>query len=70
MPAAVIRKATIEDSSLILGFIKELARYEKAEEEVVATVEEIEKIYSAIALQQKHLFVPLTIRRSALQYTF
>jgi GNAT superfamily N-acetyltransferase len=38
----LIRKAAIEDASLILGFIKELARYEKAEEEVIATVEDIE----------------------------
>lgn len=31
-----IRKATIEDSALILRFIRELAVYEKAEHEVVA----------------------------------
>jgi GNAT superfamily N-acetyltransferase len=36
-----IRKATIEDSSLILKFVKELARYEKAEHEVLATEEHI-----------------------------
>ena len=38
-----IKKATIEDSSTILNFIKELARYEKAEDEVIATVEDIEQ---------------------------
>ena len=42
MPELLIRKAAIEDASLILGFIKELARYERAEEEVIATVEDIE----------------------------
>ena len=34
-----IREATIEDTGLILEFIKELARYEKLENEVVATEE-------------------------------
>ena len=38
----MIRKATIADASLILEFIKELATYEKAEDEVIATVEDIE----------------------------
>ncbi len=42
MPEILVRKASIEDSGLILGFIKELARYEKAEDEVIATVEDIE----------------------------
>jgi len=32
----------IEDASLILGFTKELAIFEKAEDEVIATVEDIE----------------------------
>lgn len=36
-----IRKATIKDSNLILNFVKELARYEKAEHEVLATEEHI-----------------------------
>jgi len=43
LPQIAIRKATIKDSSLILGFIKELAIYEKAENQVIATVEDIEK---------------------------
>ena len=38
-----IRKATIDDASLILDFVKELATYEKAEDEVVATVEDIQR---------------------------
>ena len=38
-----IRKATIDDSSLILNFIKELATYEKAQDEVLASVDDIEK---------------------------
>jgi GNAT superfamily N-acetyltransferase len=41
MPEIQIRTATANDSSLILNFIKELALYEKAESEVVATVENI-----------------------------
>ena len=36
-----IRKATVEDSALILRFVTELAIYEKAENEVVATVSDI-----------------------------
>lgn len=34
-----IREATVEDAGLILEFIKELARYEKMENEVVASEE-------------------------------
>ncbi|MCV2402397.1 GNAT family N-acetyltransferase [Marinomonas sp. C2222] len=39
----VIRKAQVEDASVILNFVKELARYEKAEHEVVATVPMVEE---------------------------
>ena len=38
-----IRKANINDSSLILNFVNELAAYEKAQDKVTATVEDIEK---------------------------
>lgn len=38
-----IRKADIDDSNTIMGFIIELAKYEKAENEVATTVEEIEQ---------------------------
>jgi GNAT superfamily N-acetyltransferase len=38
----VIRKAKREDSALILRFVKELARYEKAEDEVFATESSID----------------------------
>ncbi len=38
-----IRKATIEDSSLILRFVTELAIYEKAEHEVKATQSDIQE---------------------------
>jgi GNAT superfamily N-acetyltransferase len=38
-----IREAMIEDSSLILKFVKELAKFEKAASEVVATVEDIQR---------------------------
>jgi len=37
-----IRKATTEDAALILHFITELAIYEKAEHEVIATTEDIQ----------------------------
>jgi GNAT superfamily N-acetyltransferase len=37
----IIRKATAKDAGIILEFIKELAIYEKAEKEVVATVTDI-----------------------------
>jgi GNAT superfamily N-acetyltransferase len=38
----VIREAVVEDAELILGFVKDLARFEKAEDEVVATVSDIQ----------------------------
>ena len=38
-----IRRAGHKDSGLILGFIKELARFERAEHEVLATEEVIIK---------------------------
>jgi len=37
-----IRKAGVEDSALLLRFVRELAKYEKAEHEVTATREDIE----------------------------
>lgn len=40
--SVVVREANRDDSSLILGFIKELAKYEKAEHEVLATKSSIE----------------------------
>lgn len=43
MPQLNIRPATIADASLILEFIIELARYEKAEHEVKANRETIEQ---------------------------
>jgi len=36
-----IRKAKIQDSEIILTFIKELAAYEELESEVIATIEDI-----------------------------
>ncbi|WP_097021558.1 GNAT family N-acetyltransferase [Chromohalobacter canadensis] len=42
MSGLEIRQATIEDSALIHRFITELAFYEKAENEVLATVADIE----------------------------
>ncbi|MFK7859302.1 MAG: N-acetyltransferase family protein [Granulosicoccus sp.] len=42
MPSIDIRKATINDASLILRFIMELAIYEKAEHEVKATESDIQ----------------------------
>ena len=41
MSVIKIRKATVEDASLILGFVTELAIYEKAEHEVLATESDI-----------------------------
>lgn len=41
MPKIEIRDATIEDCALILKFIKELATYEKVENEVIATEADI-----------------------------
>ena len=42
MPTPSIRQAKIEDAALILKFVVDLAVYEKAEDEVVATVADIE----------------------------
>ncbi len=42
MSEITIRKATIDDAETILFFIRELAIYEKAEHEVLATVASIE----------------------------
>lgn len=41
MPAIAIRPADVNDSALILRFIQELAAYERAEDEVVATEADI-----------------------------
>lgn len=41
MPTIKIRTAVVSDAELILHFIRELAIYEKAEHEVLATVESI-----------------------------
>ena len=38
-----IRKTTIQDSDLILTFIKELAAYEKLEHAVIGTIEDVKK---------------------------
>lgn len=43
MSSLTIRKAKLNDAALILRFVKELAVYEKAEHEVVATVNDIEQ---------------------------
>lgn len=39
LPGFIIRSATLDDSELILNFIKELAAYEKLSDEVVATAD-------------------------------
>ena len=41
MPSINIRPASVEDSAIILRFITELAIYEKAEDEVIATETDI-----------------------------
>lgn len=47
MNSLSIRQATTEDAPLLLHFITELARYEKAEQEVLATEEQIrESLFS------------------------
>ncbi|MEE9321116.1 MAG: GNAT family N-acetyltransferase [Granulosicoccus sp.] len=43
MKGIVIRPASIDDAALIHEFILDLARFENAEEEVVATVSDIER---------------------------
>ena len=43
MSIFTIRKANIDDCELILHFIRALAKYEKLEKEVVATVEKLQQ---------------------------
>lgn len=43
MTVLKIRPATIDDTDLILRFVRELARYEKAEDQVMATPEHIHR---------------------------
>ena len=43
MAEVTFRVATADDSELVLAFIKELAKYEKLENEVVATKELLDK---------------------------
>lgn len=43
MPAIDIRPATVNDAALILRFVTELAIYERAEDQVVATEDDIRK---------------------------
>lgn len=43
MSGTVIRQATVDDSGLIMGMIRELAVYEKLENEVIATEADIER---------------------------
>lgn len=43
MPQITVRKAGVRDAGIILGFVKDLAEYEKALDEVVATKEDIKK---------------------------
>ncbi len=43
MPKLAIRKATVDDAGLILDFITDLARYEKAESEVIATADDLKR---------------------------
>ncbi|GEK53121.1 hypothetical protein [Vreelandella venusta] len=49
------RQATIEDSALIHKFVIELATYEKAEHEVLATVADIENALVGYRLTGKAL---------------
>lgn len=56
VPGFTIRNATVNDCGLILGFINELADYEKLSHEVVATVETLadtlfgEKAYAEVII--------------------
>jgi GNAT superfamily N-acetyltransferase len=52
-----IRKATAEDAGLILGFIKELAGFEKMENDVVATIEGLRESLFSEGARAKALIV-------------
>ncbi|MDW0358106.1 hypothetical protein Q8G38_02140 [Halomonas venusta] len=55
MSEVEIRQATIENSALIHKFVIELATYEKAEHEVLATVADIENALVGYPLTGKAL---------------
>ena len=58
MPSINIRPASVEDSAIILRFITELAIYEKAEDEVIATeTEEIPRLILNKILLSNLLFL-------------
>ena len=53
MSPVYIREASVKDCALILSFVKELAKYEKAEHEVIATEKHIkDSIFSENATTQ------------------
>jgi GNAT superfamily N-acetyltransferase len=52
-----IRKAALEDAGLILGFIKELAKFEKMENELVATSDGLRESLLAEGASAKALIV-------------
>ena len=54
-----IRKATPDDAGLILGFIKELAVYEKMENDVVATIDGLRESLLSEGASAKALIISL-----------
>jgi len=59
MGKIAIRKATPEDAGLILGFIKELAGYEKMEKDVVATLDGLRESLLSEGASAKALIISL-----------
>ena len=54
-----IRKATAEDAGLILGFIKELAKFEKMESELVATPDGLRETLLSEGASAKALIISI-----------
>lgn len=59
MDEILIRKATCKDAELILGFIRELAEFEKMERDVVATVDGLRESLLSETASAKALIVSI-----------
>jgi hypothetical protein len=67
--SVVIREANRDDSNIILKFIKELAQYEKAEHEVLATEQSIKDSIFSDTSSTKAIFCEKMVAQLVLLFT-